>query len=164
MVGRLDEGTFAIHRTLEEATAVPGGKVVQGTVELRSSVPATPAAVALVRSAVRAFADGWRAEGWAPEGFDAERAGDLALVFTELVTNAILHGADAPSDRIEVLLALGADQIRGSVTDPGEGFNAGAETTRPRVDGGLGLFIVGRLVRMWGVNAVPGGTEVWFDF
>jgi hypothetical protein len=32
------------------------------------------------------------------------------------------------------------------------------------VDGGLGLFIVGRLVREWGVRPVDDGNQVWFEF
>jgi anti-sigma regulatory factor (Ser/Thr protein kinase) len=151
-------------RTLEEATAVPGGKVGQRTVELSSTVPASPASIALVRNAVRGFADGWRAEGWAPKAFDAERAGDLALVFTEVLTNAVIHSGAEATDVLTVRLALATDGIRGSVTDPGRGFSSDAEAIRPRVDGGLGLFIVGRLVRAWGVKHVPAGTEVWFDF
>jgi anti-sigma regulatory factor (Ser/Thr protein kinase) len=151
-------------RTLEEVVAAPGGKVGQGTVELTSIVPASPTAIALVRNAVRGFAEGWRTEGWAPEGFDAERAGDLALVFTELLTNAVLHSGSGPSDRLEVRVALDADGVHGSVTDPGRGFSMDVESARPRVDGGLGLSIVGRLVRTWGVTQVPAGTEVWFDF
>ena len=62
-----------------------------------------------------------------------------------------------------VRLALATDGVHGSVTDPGRGFSSDAEAIRPRVDGGLGLFIVGRLVRAWGVKHVPEGTEVWFD-
>jgi anti-sigma regulatory factor (Ser/Thr protein kinase) len=157
-------GGFEIPSTLEEVTAVPGGKLGQGTVELTSTVPASPTAIALVRNAIRGFAEGWRSEGFGPEGFNAERAGDLALVFTELLTNAVLHSGCGPADRLEVRLALEEGGIHGSVTDPGRGFSTQTEATRPRVDGGLGLFIVARLVRTWGVRRVPAGTEVWFDF
>jgi anti-sigma regulatory factor (Ser/Thr protein kinase) len=162
--GELDEGAFGIPKALEEATAVPGRKLGQVTVELTSTVPASAASIALVRNAVRGFADGWRVEGWAPKGFDAERSCDLALVFTELLTNAVLHSGSAAGDAVRVRLALDANGIHGSVTDPGRGFRSDVEARRPRVDGGLGLFIVGRLVRAWGVRQVPGGTEVWFDF
>src|SRR5687767_6479415 len=40
-------GRSEMPRTLEEAAAVPGGKVGQRTVELSSTVPASPASIAL---------------------------------------------------------------------------------------------------------------------
>lgn len=149
-------------RTLEEDIAQAGGKTGQIPVELRSTVPASPASVALVRAAMRGFAEGWRVEGWAPAGFDEERSCDLALVFTELMTNAVLHSGCSADDHLIVRLALTSDGIEGSVIDPGEGFSTAPGATTPRVDGGLGLFIVGRLVREWGVRDVPEGNEVWF--
>ena len=135
-----------------------------GTLELRSSVPARAGSVALMRNAVRGLAETVRTEGVGPPGFDAERAADLVLVVTELVTNAVLHSGSAPDDALHVRIVIGRERVEGSVTDPGAGFSTEPGARRPRVDGGLGLFIVGRLARAWGVRGVSGGTQVWFDF
>ena len=151
-------------RTLEEDIAKAGGRTGQIPVELRSTVPASPASIALVRSAIRGFVDGWRAEGWVPPAFDDERACDLALVITELITNAVLHSGCSADDRLIIRVGLADGKIDGSVIDPGQGFSTAPGATTPRVDGGLGLFIVGRLVREWGVRDVAEGNEVWFRF
>ena len=146
--------------------AVVGGntKATDRGVELSSTVPARAASISLVRSAIRGFADSWRMEGWGPASFDEERSADLALVFTELLTNAVLHSGCAPDDVLVVRLALEGSRIRGSVTDPGPGFSTEPGAVTPRVDGGLGLFIVGRLAHAWGVRRVDGGNQVWFEF
>ncbi len=150
-------------KDLDPKAVVDRGRTTTGTVELTSTVPAHPASIALVRNTVRGFADGWRIEGWGPASFDAERSADLALVFSELLTNAVEHSGCAPDGLLEVRLALDDGEVRGSVTDPGRGFNTRPGGMKPRVDGGLGLFIVGRLVRVWGVRLVPRGNQVWFE-
>jgi len=145
----------------------PGGgqarTAVTSGVIFRSTVPADPASIALVRNAIRSFAETWSAEGWGGEWFDADRAGDLALVYTELLTNAVIHGGGGIDAPVDVHLELGPHGVKGSVTDGGEGFTH-LPSDAPRVDGGLGLFIVARLVRTWGIRRTPAGTEVWFDF
>jgi anti-sigma regulatory factor (Ser/Thr protein kinase) len=151
-------------KDLERGALVGASGLTAYAVELSSTVPSRPASIALVRNAVRGFADSWRLEGWAPDRFDEERSADLALVFTELLTNAVLHSGCGPDESLEVRVALGAREIYGSVTDPGKGFNSQSGALTPRVDGGLGLFIVGRLVRVWGVRTVPAGNQVWFEF
>jgi len=146
--------------------AVAGGnaKATDHAVVLSSTVPACAAAISLLRNAIRGFADSWRMEGWGPASFDEDRAADMALVFTELLTNAVLHSGCAPDDALVVRLALVGDRSRGSVTDRGPGFSTEPGAVTPRVDGGLGLFIVGRLARAWGVKRVDAGNEVWFEF
>jgi anti-sigma regulatory factor (Ser/Thr protein kinase) len=137
---------------------------IGSALEFRSSVPARAESVAFVRGAIRSFASTWADEGWASDGFDDERAGDLALVYTELITNAVRHSGVGPEGTVEVRLTLGAGGISGSVTDGGRGFPAGTAADHPRVDGGLGLFIVERLVRCWGVEHERRRTKVWFEF
>ena len=61
-------------------------------------------------------------------------------------------------------ISLVRNTIRGSVTDPGPGFSTEPGAVTPRVDGGLGLFIVGRLAHEWGVQRVDGANQVWFEF
>lgn len=85
-----------------------------------------------------------------------DRAGDVALVFSELVTNAVLHGGGAV--RISVCLADDDHHVSMEVYD-----------TRPAVpvpctggpDGGFGLQIVDRLSERWGTTPTPDGKVVW---
>lgn len=127
-------------------------------------VPAEASSIAVVRTAVRSLPDSLRREGLGPTTFDAERSADLALVVTELMTNAVLHGGGDERDQIEFRLSVEDGKIVGSITDPGSGFATQPGARPPRVDGGLGLFIVGRLARAWGVRRVRSGNQVWFEF
>jgi anti-sigma regulatory factor (Ser/Thr protein kinase) len=85
---------------------------------------------------------------------------DLMLVVTELVTNSVRYGPGRP---ITVsLLVVDPQHAHGEVID------AGASTTAQRITdtnletpGGLGLMLVDRLSRRWGVRA--GSTHVWFE-
>jgi two-component sensor histidine kinase len=123
------------------------------TLEFRSTVPAHALSVGFVRRAMQTFA----------EVFGEQRASDLGLIFTELVTNSIKHADLGPDGTIEVRLELAEDGASGAVIDGGRGFNADEIGPKPQVTGGLGLFIVERLVRRWGVERRTGQTKVWFD-
>ena len=91
-----------------------------------------------------------------------ETAQIVGLIFTELVTNSIVHAGLGPEGRISVSLEISNEGIRGSVRDHGAGFDIG-DGPEPRADGGFGLFIVQRMTRRWGVESSPGSTEVWFE-
>ncbi len=87
----------------------------------------------------------------------------LAVIFCELVTNAIRHAGISEKDTIEVILEIGNGTAHGRVIDPGRGFDPGS--LRPRDDyqeGGFGLKIVDELAARWGVE-LNGRTEVWFE-
>jgi anti-sigma regulatory factor (Ser/Thr protein kinase) len=79
---------------------------------------------------------------------------DAALMVSELVTNAFLHGTGTISLRIEVE----ASMLRVEVSD--EGNAALAPTLTPGAHGGWGLHIVDQLADDWGV--LEGSTKVWF--
>jgi anti-sigma regulatory factor (Ser/Thr protein kinase) len=84
-----------------------------------------------------------------------DAAAKLKLVGTELVANAVAHGAG----QITVRLALLRDVVRVDVID-------GGATTVPALreggeDGGWGLQIVDALARRWGVY--EGSTHVWAE-
>jgi anti-sigma regulatory factor (Ser/Thr protein kinase) len=86
-----------------------------------------------------------------------ESLGDVALVVSELINNALVHG------RGEIRLALRLDggRVWGEVGDGGDAF-AGAAAARPGDEtGGFGLHIVERLTTRWGVR--EGKTQVWFE-
>ena len=88
---------------------------------------------------------------------DPGTAGDLVLLVSELVTNAVRHAA---GERFEVRLVLRPGVLRLEVRDGGEGFEP---VVAPSDDGsgGYGLYIVDRLSDRWGVERRPG--SVWLE-
>jgi anti-sigma regulatory factor (Ser/Thr protein kinase) len=84
----------------------------------------------------------------------AQQRQEAALMVSELVTNAVVHGVGAISLRIDVE----ADAVRVEVAD--EGSVAVAPRPEPGAHGGWGLRIVAQLADDWGV--LEGSTKVWF--
>lgn len=87
---------------------------------------------------------------------DATRLGDLAVVVSELVTNAVRHGRGA----ITMRLQLDDGTVRGEVVDEGGGFEREIRRRGPAEVGGRGLAVVDGLTTRWGVH--EGTTHVWF--
>lgn len=86
----------------------------------------------------------------------------LALLVSELVSNAVLH-SDAPAASAIELSArlLDGTSVRVEVVDEGSGFTV-TPRDPSRIDGGYGLFLVDRQATRWGVDR-KGGTRVWFE-
>ena len=116
--------------------------------ELDISIPRSREAGQFARNAIAPIAD------WLP----ADKAHDLNLVVSELVNNAVEHGAG----QIAVVIHALPHSIAGSVWDGGVGFTAPAIATHDndRSDG-WGLTLVDQLTRRWGVEREP--TRVWFE-
>ncbi|MFJ2769449.1 ATP-binding protein [Streptomyces sp. NPDC087300] len=93
----------------------------------------------------------------------AALAGDVALVVSELMTNALLHGS--LRDRlIRVRIALATDTLRVEVTDP-----RGERLPEPRVaeagdQFGRGLLLVGALADRWRREPCAVGKTVWAEW
>jgi anti-sigma regulatory factor (Ser/Thr protein kinase) len=88
------------------------------------------------------------------------RRDDADLLVTEVVTNAVRHGA---GDSIRIQLdSTASGGLRCEVIDAGSGFVPPREP-RPHDDraGGWGLMLLDRLSDAWGVHA--GSTHVWFE-
>ncbi|MEU7582225.1 ATP-binding protein [Streptomyces sp. NPDC041068] len=89
-------------------------------------------------------------------------AGDAALVVSELMTNALLHGS--LRDRlIRVRIILTTDVLRIEVTDP-----RGERLPEPRVAGGTdqfgrGLLLIGALADRWGCEPCTVGKAVYAE-
>ena len=83
---------------------------------------------------------------------------DAALVVTELVTNAVIHGGSS----LRLQLSHGAGAFRIEVVDDGEGT---PEPQPPDTDaeGGRGIMLVDAMASSWGVESVPGGKMVWAE-
>ncbi len=87
----------------------------------------------------------------------ADVVGDVELVVSELVANAVRHGAGT----ITLVLALLPDGVRVAVADRGPGGPTLVDAGLERTDG-RGIALVDRLAAEWGVDRLPdGGKEVW---
>jgi len=111
----------------------------------RRTLPRDPTAVALARRAVEATG----------AGLSAEQADVARLLVSELVTNAVRHGA---GDQVELVLRVGERSARFEVHDAG---GQQPELRPPAgADGGYGLNLVASLASRWGADPDAG---VWFE-
>lgn len=85
----------------------------------------------------------------------------VALMVSELVTNAIVHGLTT----FDVTVDLTDNCFRVEVTDTGAGIPAMQLLTPTTNEHGRGLRIVEEIADRWGVDAVEGdaGKRVWFE-
>ena len=127
----------------------------------------------------RALMGEWLTSWWGPAASDrADRAqlrDRLAVVLSELVSNAVVHGQRGRdpdhSPQLEVELHEFAGVVRLVVADrsrrPGQpAFRPPASPTLPPEvsDGGRGLFIVDQLADIWQAEPMSDGLVVWCDF
>ena len=113
-------------------------------------VPASDASARVARQACRHLL---------PHG--GEAAGELELLVSELVTNAVVHSGVEGESTIWLEVAVGPSHIRVEVADEGPGFEppSAADLQLPRI-GGFGLVFVNQLCDRWGVFE-DSGTHVW---
>jgi len=114
---------------------------------------AEPAAVRQARAWLSGLASGL---------IDEARRADLQLVVTELVTNAVRHGA--PGGRMLVAATPKPEFLCVQVTDEGPGLVPRPGAMASDENGGFGLFIVEQLTRRWGMTRENRRTRVWFEF
>ena len=91
-----------------------------------------------------------------------DQLGDVRLLVSELVTNALRHAELEEHHAIRLAVTVSDAAVRVEVSDPGAGFEPGAAPTDPERTAGWGLFLVETLADRWGVDA-QGGTRVWFE-
>ena len=97
--------------------------------------------------------------------------GDVLLLVTELVTNAVCHVPVGPDGSLELECRSAGEHHRFLVTDHGTALLGNgrppAAAARPadgdRRTSGWGLLLVDQLAEQWGVLASPPGTCVWFE-
>jgi anti-sigma regulatory factor (Ser/Thr protein kinase) len=112
---------------------------------------------------------GKRAAGMARRSVLSTKAGipgvirhRLALLLSELVTNAIQHGGAGPHETIKVQLASTRKRVRVEVLDPGSNQSGARE--RLEEGGGYGLLLVDHLADAWGREPMEsGGCRAWFE-
>jgi len=120
-------------------------------VELVEQVGSDPREVSRVRHAVTTALGSW---GVAVDDRDV-----VALLTSELVTNAIRHGRPPVSLRA----ALRGDAVRVSVDDGSRHEPVPVEDTAWDASGGRGLHLVESLSDRWGVSVNGVGKQVWFQ-
>jgi two-component sensor histidine kinase len=84
-----------------------------------------------------------------------ERLDTAVLLISELVTNAIVHGAG----RIVMTIERSGPVTRFGVSDEGDGTPRMRDDPGP--EGGWGLRLVEQLAARWGLRR--SGTGVWFE-
>jgi anti-sigma regulatory factor (Ser/Thr protein kinase) len=91
-----------------------------------------------------------------------DQIGDVRLLVSELVTNALRHGELAESDHIVLRVAVSEGAVRVEVSDPGKGFEPSPSVEDPTSADGWGLYLVATLSDRWGVER-GADTRVWFE-
>jgi len=105
-----------------------------------------------VRAARRVVGDAVR-DQVSPDALD-----DLLLATSEVVTNAVEHGAPP----ISLLVSCDDERVRVEVHD-GSPLRPRAGDPRPTDIRGRGMRIVERLVDRWGVDPHAHGKTVWLE-
>lgn len=99
-------------------------------------------------------------------GVPADLLDDAALVVSELVGNALRHGAPLPGGGLDAAWEMAPDSVHVEVTDGGEGHDDERSWTRAGSaddESGRGLAIIGMLSRRWGAGRTSVGRCVWVD-
>ena len=89
--------------------------------------------------------------------------GDVRLLVSELVTNALRHAGLTDDERIALEVGVTPTAVRVEVTDHGRGFDPSAVPSDPEVAEGWGLYLVATLSDRWGAESDGESTRVWFE-
>lgn len=90
--------------------------------------------------------------------------GDVMLVASELVTNAVIHSGCTRDDVVSVEFRLTSDTVTCSVSDPGRTDDVAEPAAEDRLHGGFGLRVVNQLAARWGTEREAGGRyRVWAE-
>ncbi len=118
------------------------------------TVPHTAASAALARRRVVSDLSGHHVEQTALE--------DIALVVSELVSNAVRHARAVPGAGVNIGWECAEDAVQLRVTDGGS-RNAAPHVRHagPSDTTGRGLAVVRTLAQEWGVEQGADGTTVW---
>lgn len=103
----------------------------------------------------------WASQAAGRSGASPDAVRVVALLVTEAVANAVIHGPRGGEVVLEV--AVVGDVVRVSVTDGSDALPVLREVD-PGATGGRGVMLIDRLSRRWGVDRHrAGGKTVWFE-
>jgi anti-sigma regulatory factor (Ser/Thr protein kinase) len=91
-----------------------------------------------------------------------DRLGELLVLTSEVVTNAILHAS--ADEQVSLRCDVGDGIFRVGVSDTAVGAMPRIQARDAYEPGGLGLFLVDSLSERWGVERHWPTKEVWFEF
>jgi anti-sigma regulatory factor (Ser/Thr protein kinase) len=129
----------------------------------RFTLPAVPSVIGVARRRALAAVRGWGQ----PLGSDTEE--DLALVVSELATNAVLHaegpGGGGDTFSVEVALTRGALTVSVWDADPRPPSAPGTARACPaeEAEDGRGLALVAAVARRHGWERTPEGKRCWAE-
>jgi len=89
--------------------------------------------------------------------------GDVLLLVTELVGNAVRHAETGADRAVRVEVRRRERMVRVAVFDQGNGFTAEAPRPKPDRSDGWGLFLLDRIADRWAIGPTPSGTCAWFE-
>ncbi len=100
----------------------------------------------------------------ADRGDDQWVIGDVMLVASELVSNAVMHSGCIQGDMISVELQIGPEAVVCSVSDPHRTPQCAEPATDGQVIGGFGLRVVENVSACWGTERERDGRyRVWAE-
>ena len=88
---------------------------------------------------------------------------DVALVISELFSNALRHAAPLPGSEIRVAWRIDPESVQVSVSDGGGPTAPELGEPTQGATGGRGLRIVEKLSSRWGARTGEEGTTVWAE-
>jgi anti-sigma regulatory factor (Ser/Thr protein kinase) len=88
---------------------------------------------------------------------------DVALVISELFSNALRHAAPLPGSKIRVAWRIDPGSVQVSVSDGGGPTVPELGEPTPGATGGRGLRIVEKLSSRWGTSTGGEGITVWAE-
>jgi anti-sigma regulatory factor (Ser/Thr protein kinase) len=89
----------------------------------------------------------------------AQTCQDAALLVSELVTNAVIHGRTSATVEVH----RPADTLRVTVRDDNPQLPAVGDAPDLNAESGRGLLIVSKTATRWGIEAGEGGKAIWFE-
>lgn len=93
---------------------------------------------------------------------EAPTQGDLLLLVSELVTNAVRHSAAPAGSAIDVTISIDPDGVSARVCDEGHDPIQAPTDPGPDASSGFGLTLVDRLSARWGIDRDEQNC-VWFE-
>ncbi|WP_230466384.1 ATP-binding protein [[Actinomadura] parvosata] len=123
-----------------------------GAGDLVVRLPGMPSQVARARELVTAAL-----------GRDHPLYDDVALLTSELATNAILHTKSGAGGSFTVRVAASATAVRVLVADGGSEEPPCVCRTGTQATSGRGLPLIEALSHRWGFTREAGATTVWFE-